>query len=147
MKHMFLIVATLAALFANTATAQGNCPRTKAQTVPRDVQFYGVVKCGSVSLDIGGATFSGPNQGCPLLAVLVPQHEREVDQTNGANTQTRVYTQVSTRIYHFACDRDWLLFIPWDSTCRLVQEKAGSALPRMTTVPCPSPVVAAPIAP
>ena len=53
-----------------------------------------------------------------------------------AHTRTQLYAQVSTRIYHFACERDYLLFIPWDSSCRLVAEKAGAALPRMTTVPC-----------
>lgn len=136
MIRWFFHAAATAAVFVHCATAQMACPKTKAQTVPRDVEFHGVAKCGAVSLTIGGATISGPNQGCPLLAILVPEHEVEEPQTNGAHTRTQLYAQVSTRIYHFACERDYLLFIPWDSSCRLVAEKAGAALPRMTTVPC-----------
>ena len=74
--------------------------------------------------------------GCPLLAVLVPEHELEEPQTNGSHTRTMVYGEATTRVYNFACEREWLLFIPWDSSCRLVAEKNGAALPRMTTIPC-----------
>lgn len=136
MEHRIAWLAAAAALLAGSAPAQGSCPRTQAETVPRTVGFHGVVHCGAVSFQVGGATFSGPNQGCPLLAVLVPEHEREVPQTNGSQTRTSIYAQVATRVYHFACEREWLLFIPWDSTCRLVSENAGAVLPRMTTVPC-----------
>lgn len=125
-----------AMLTVDAAAAQGNCPKSKAVTIPRNVEFHGVIKCGSVKLNVGGATFSGPAQGCPLLAILVPEHEVEAVQTNGERTQTRVYEQVTTWIHHYACERDWLLFIPWGSSCRLASTKAGAALPRMTTVPC-----------
>ena len=132
-------IAAAAALLAPFAPTQDGCPKTKAVTVPRAVEFHGAVKCGSVSLNIGGATVSGPSQGCPLLAVLVPEHECTENQASGARTYVQVYGQVTTRIYHFACERDWLLFLPWGSTCRLASDKAGAVLPRMTTVPCEPP--------
>jgi len=142
MKHMFLVAAALAATFANFAAAQTTCPKTKANTVPLDVQFFGMVKCGTVNITIGGATFSGPNQGCPLLAVRVPAHEVEVPQTNNSLTKTNVWAQVTTEVYHFTCKRDYLLFLPWDSTCTLERRAAGAVLPRMSTVPCdPTPPV------
>lgn len=136
MRERFQLFAVCAALLVGVAAAQGSCPRTQAETVARTIEFHGVVQCGAVRFQVGGATFSGPNQGCPLLAVLVPEHEQEAPQTNGSQTRTQVYAQVTTRIYHFACEREWWLFIPWDSTCRLVNEHAGAVLPRMTTVPC-----------
>jgi len=136
MKLRIASFAAFAALFTGAADAQAPCPRTKAETVASTVEFHGVVPCGAVQFQVGSATFSGPNQGCPLLAVLVPEHERETPQTNGALTQAKVYAQVTTRVYHFACQREWLLFIPWDSTCGLVSESAGAVLPRMTTAPC-----------
>lgn len=136
MMEMFTSSVACAAVLVGVATAQGSCPRTKAQTVPRTVEFHGAVQCGAVSFQVGGATFQGPNQGCPLLAVLVPEHERESPQTNGSQTRAHIYAQVATRVYHFACEREWLLFIPWDSTCKLVSESSGAVLPRMTTRPC-----------
>jgi hypothetical protein len=148
MKHMFVGVVALAAMFANPVIAQDTCPKTKAQTVPLDVQFFGLVKCGSVSFTIGGTTFSGPNQGCPLLAVQVPTHEVEVPQTNGNRTKTRIWGQVATEVYHYVCERDYLLFVPWDSTCTLERRHAGAALPRMTTVACdPWPPTSTPVEP
>lgn len=131
-----LWVAAAAALCVNIAAAQGSCPRTKAVTVSRDIQFHGAVKCGSVQLNIGGTTFSSPGQGCPLLALLVPEHEIEAPQTNGQQTEATVYAQVSTQILHYECHRDWLLFIPWGSSCRLKTARAGGVLPRMNTSAC-----------
>lgn len=136
MSKVFFRTAAIAAVLVHGATAQTTCPKTRARTVPRDVEFHGAAKCGAVSLTIGGATFTGPDQGCPLLAVLVPEHELEEPQTNGSHTRTMVYGEATTRVYNFACEREWLLFIPWDSSCRLVAEKNGAVLPRMTTIPC-----------
>ena len=132
-------VAAAAALFASAASGQGLCPQTKAVTVPRTIQFHGAVKCGSVRLNIGGTTFSSPGQGCPLLALLVPEHEVEAAQTNGQQTQAEVYAQVSTQIFHYECRREWLLFIPWGSSCRLKAARVGGVLPRMTTSSCSAP--------
>ena len=136
MKHKSSWVAAAAALFASVAPGQGSCPQTKAVTVPRAIQFHGAVKCGSVRLNIGGTTFSSPGQGCPLLALLVPEHEVEAAQTNGQQTQAEVYAQVSTQIFHYECRREWLLFIPWGSSCRLKAARVGGVLPRMNTSPC-----------
>lgn len=132
-------VAAAAALFASAASGQGLCPQTKAVTVPRTIQFHGAVKCGSVRLNIGGTTFSSPGQGCPLLALIVPEHEVEAAQTNGQQTQAEVYAQVSTQIFHYECRREWLLFIPWGSSCRLKAARVGGVLPRMTTSSCSAP--------
>ena len=132
-------VAAAAALFASAASGQGLCPQTKAVTVPRTIQFHGAVKCGSVRLNIGGTTFSSPGQGCPLLALLIPEHELEAPQTNGQQTQAEVYAQVSTQIFHYECRREWLLFIPWGSSCRLKAARVGGVLPRMTTSSCSAP--------
>ena len=136
MSKVFFRTTAIAAVLAHVAAAQTTCPKTRARTVPREVEFHGAAKCGAVSLTIGGATFTGPDQGCPLLAVLVPEHELEEPQTNGSHTRTMVYGEATTRVYNFACEREWLLFIPWDSSCRLVAEKNGAVLPRMTTIPC-----------
>ena len=132
-------VAAAAALFASAASGQGLCPQTKAVTVPRTIQFHGAVKCGSVRLNIGGTTFSSPGQGCPLLALIVPEHEVEAAHTNGQQTQAEVYAQVSTQIFHYECRREWLLFIPWGSSCRLKAARVGGVLPRMTTSSCSAP--------
>ncbi|MEC8252695.1 MAG: hypothetical protein VX044_05740 [Planctomycetota bacterium] len=129
-------LAAAAALLASCALAQDACPNTKAVTISRTVEFHGAVECGAVRLNIGGATLSRANQGCPLLAILVPEHEVAEPQTSRARTRTHVYAHVTTRIYHFACEQDWLLFLPWGSTCRLARDKAGAVLPRMTTLPC-----------
>lgn len=143
MKQMLLGIAALATMFTNALVAQDSCPMTKAQTVPLDVQFFGAVKCGSVQFTIGGATFSGPTQGCPLLAIHVPTHEIEVAQTNGTRTRTRIWNQVTTEVYNFVCEREYLLFVPWDSTCKLEGRHAGAPLARMTTVACEPPPNAA----
>ena len=129
-------LAAAAALLASCALAQEACPNTKAVTISRTVEFHGAVECGAVRLNIGGATLSRANQGCPLLAILVPEHEVAEPQANRARTRAHVYAHVTTRIYHFACEQDWLLFLPWGSTCRLARDKAGAVLPRMTTLPC-----------
>ena len=139
MKHKSSWVAAAAALFASVAPGQGSCPQNKAVTVPRAIQFHGAVKCGSVRLNIGGTTFSSPGQGCPLLALLIPEHELEAPQTNGQQTQAEVYAQVSTQIFHYECRREWLLFIPWGSSCRLKAARVGGVLPRMTTSSCSAP--------
>ena len=136
MKHKSWWVVAAATLFASVAPGQGACPQTKAVTVPRAIQLHGTVKCGSVQLNIGGTTFSSPGQGCPLLALLIPEHELEAPQTNAQQTQAKVYAQVSTQIFHYECHRDWLLFIPWGSSCRLKAARVGGVLPRMNTSPC-----------
>ena len=141
MNRFIICIAAALAWLAAPAASQDSCPRTKAQTIGYSVTFHGVIDCGSVRIRIGDTEFSGPNQGCPLLAVETPQHEREVAQTNGNRTMVDVYAQVAVRVHHYTCDQDWLLFIPWGSACALLRTTNGAALPRMTTVPC------APLAP
>ena len=63
MSKVFFRTAAIAAVLVHGATAQTTCPKTRARTVPRDVEFHGAAKCGAVSLTIGGATFTGPDQG------------------------------------------------------------------------------------
>ena len=141
MNHVMHASAALAALSA-TLPAQDSCPRTMVQNVAQRVDFYGAVECGAVSLTIGGATFSGPSQGCPLLAVLTPAHQLEVPQTNAARTQVVVHSQVAAHVYTYRCVREWFLFLPWDSSCGLVDDKVGAALALMSTAPC-APIQAA----
>lgn len=141
MTQRLVQAVAVAALLLTGATAQDNCPKTKAQTIDRSLVFEGSMDCGGISITVAGTQLTSPTHGCPLLAVETPAHEREVPQKDGLRTYAKVWDRVSVRTFHFECDQDWLLFLPWGSSCRFTRVTIGGVLPRMTTVPC------APIAP
>lgn len=129
-----LCVALAVTFFAAASTAQDGCPRTKAQHVPERFSFKGQQACPGITINVGGANVSTPGQNCPLLATHYPDHELEVP--SGSETMVAVHAQAPTYIYHFACERDWFLVIPWGSTCQLSARFAGVPVLRMTTIPC-----------
>jgi len=129
-----LCVTLAAALFAVAGTAQDNCPKTKAQHVPERFSFKGRQACPGISVNIGGASVATPGQQCPLVATYYPDHEIEVP--SNAETMVHVHATAPSYVYHFACVRDWLLIIPWGSTCQLSARYTNVPVLRMTTVPC-----------
>ena len=126
--------AAAVVLVAASVLGQDACPRTRALHVPDSIRFNGAQNCGSISLNVGTLEVTSPGQGCPLLAIYLPQHEIEV-QSNG-ETRTQVHARTSARVFHFHCTQEWFLFVPWGSGCAVNRVVNAGPLLRMTTVSC-----------
>jgi len=131
------IAACLAVSLAIVAApAQGDCPRAMAVRVPQVIQYGAVVACSGVTYQTGGISLS-TTTGCPLFATIVPEH----DDVHPTDKRTEV-VQTGSRpgvIAYFACETSYLLFIPWNSRCRLQQESPYGVYPLLITVACRNP--------
>lgn len=136
MNARFLCVAIASTFLAAAGVAQGSCPKTKAQHVPERFSFKGQQSCPGINISIGGTSVTTPGQNCPLVGTYYPDHEIEVASDD--NTMVTVHAQATSFVYHFACVSEWLLIIPWGSTCQLTARYNGVPVMRMTTIPCPN---------
>ncbi len=130
-----LLFATFTVVFAVASSAQtGSCPKKQAKFVPERLTMHSKLPCSGTSISVGGVTLASSGAACPLLATHTMDHEIEVDSIH--NTMIEVTGQSATTIYHFECDQDWLLIIPWGSSCQLARTVVGPALVRYRTIPC-----------
>lgn len=133
MNWKSLMAATAAFSFASTLLAQG-CPRTQAQEVPLNVQYGAPQNCGSVSYTFGGVNVSSGATGCPLFVLIVPAHQVAVPSDR--KTKAEVVGQVPVTIHYFTCAQDWLVIIPWGSTCTFRSMNTIYNEDRLRTVDC-----------
>lgn len=135
MKSGFTL-ASVAMLLAAAAVGQGGCPHKEAEHVPETFTFHGAQACAGATINIGGATIQTPGQACPVMGVYTPPNEHEVSAGKDKATRVQVVGQAPTRVYHFRCQTDWYLIVPWGSSCRVSTQLNGASVLRMITVPC-----------
>lgn len=117
-----------------SGTSTTTCPKKQARHVAERVTPHGELPCTGGSISFGGLTVSTPSSACPIFATHQQQHEVEVDAPT--QTMVEVVGQASTWIYYFACESDWLLIIPWGSSCAISRTVTGSDNPRFRTISC-----------
>ncbi|MCA8973679.1 MAG: hypothetical protein KDC98_03110, partial [Planctomycetes bacterium] len=124
-----------ATLFGISATAQGNCPKERAETVPRQIVSGGTQDCGGISINIGGVQIHEASKGCPLFIIYEPEHSVAVPAK--LETMVELLQMLDVTEMRYECDSDWFLFIPYNTACTHVSTQTVSFLPLLRTVPCP----------
>jgi hypothetical protein len=133
MNWKSLMAATAAFSFASTLLAQA-CPNLKAQDVPLSIQYGAPQNCGSVSYSFGGVNASSSMTCCPLFVLIVPPHQVAV--ASDRKTRTEVVGQAPVTIHYFTCEQDWLVIIPWGSSCAFRAMNTLYHEDRLRTVDC-----------
>lgn len=136
MKLRSFEVALVAMLFAASVTGQSSCPHREAKHVPEKFTFHGTQACSGATFNVGGATITTPGQSCPVMATYSPANEFETPTGKDVLTKVQVVGHSATKVYHFSCQTDWYLIVPWGSSCRVATQMNGATLLRLITVPC-----------
>lgn len=134
MSPRSLLFAAFTLLFAAATSAQGSCPKKQARHVPESLTMHGALPCSGGTISFGGVTISSSSSSCPIFATHTMPHEIEVDATT--ETMVELTGQASVWIYFFQCQREWLIIVPWGSSCVMKSQNAGLDLQRYRTVPC-----------
>jgi hypothetical protein len=133
MTWKLLMVCAAALFLGSIGHAQGDCPREKAQSVPRDITYGPSVSCGGLSYSLGGLSLS-TTTGCPLFVLITPAHEIAVPTS--AMTKVEHVGNDAVRIFFFSCRTSYLLFIPISSTCVFDNAANAGTVMRLVTVSC-----------
>jgi len=136
MKLRSFGVALAAMLFAAAVTGQSTCPHREAKHVPESFAFYGNQSCSGTTFSLGGATVTTPGQNCPVVATYSPPSEFESPTGKDVLTKVQVVAQAAVKVYHFSCQTDWYVIVPWGSSCRVTSQGNGATLLRLVTTPC-----------
>lgn len=139
MTWFFHPPAALAALFLGAALAAQTqpipCPRVTASPVAASQYTGPVVSCGSgIRIELGGIAYTSEVSGCPLFVIFYPAHE--VPQPSGSETWVFEYAKVEAILFRLQCQKSYLIFIPWGSTCVHVDKSSVGTFSRLVTLPC-----------
>jgi hypothetical protein len=124
-------VALLALSLA--AAAQDTCPRERAVSVPRAVDYGPAVTCPGLTYSMPGLTLTTVT-GCPLFVTVTPAHE--VIEASRDRTKVRVVGTDPVKIFFFTCQTRYLLFLPLSSYCTFDRESTIGTVMHLTTMEC-----------
>lgn len=134
MSPRSVLFAAFTLLFAIATSAQGSCPKKQAQHVPETFTMHGELPCSGGTISFGGLTITSKSTACPVFATHTMPHEIEASATT--MTMVELTGQASVWVYYFECRQEWLVILPWGSSCVMKSQNAGSDLQRYRTVPC-----------
>ncbi len=128
-----LIHTFAAALLSLAAAAQDTCPKERAVSVPRSIDYGPSVTCPGLSYSIPGLTITTAT-GCPLFVTVTPAHEQA--QPSRDRTQVRVASVDAVKVFFFTCQTRYLLFLPLSSYCAFDREVTAGTVMHLTTIGC-----------
>lgn len=134
MKARLLIAAGLfLSLLSPFALAQG-CTYQTTKTVRAQLTLTGNQSCSGATFTVAGVAFSTPQSGCPLLGMIVPEHE--IPETSAYETRIEKVGTVPCVAFDFLCKRDYFLFITINSSCVMNKRWNAGTVDRLKTVGC-----------
>lgn len=145
MNKRFTSVATAALLCTSAAFAQ-NCPRTKAAHINESITYGPSVRCSGLEIRWGGFVLNPGDDGCPVFARIVPEHD--IEAPSELDTQC-VVTQTNPTVHiTIDCVLKYLIIIPISSSCLVRSTQNTGTVQSLLTVGCPAkPVPAEPSQP
>jgi hypothetical protein len=127
------VLPCLTFALAAGAVAQKPCPYTKADRIPASEQYGPAAACSGLSFSGHGFKLATAT-GCPLFVTLTPQHHDIVPNSQATRAE-KIGTREG-RILYFRCQTDYVIIIPWGSSCVCDRDVAWGTYLVAATRPC-----------
>lgn len=115
---MFSLFLTAAAVvFSSFSAPHGECPDQIVVKVEQHIAVGPKLGCSSLEIQTPGVRISSITS-CPAYVIIYPEHMGTRHQPD-SNTFTRPTSTVDVREITFECKRHYILFIPYDTSCRI----------------------------